>query len=128
MSKRDTEGLMATLKGAGGKSAVKLEAAAPLPRLDKTEQWLNKNRGRPFNMYINPTDEKKIKALGVYLTLQGHRVPDSKIIKAAIQMATESPDLITALEAVIARDQRFKSVQSDVEKNKAIRERVMAAR
>lgn len=65
-------------------------------------------RGKPVNMYMHPDDLERIRTLAAYLGMQGKRVSDSQVVKAALRVAKKDSDLLAAFEETEAIDQRFK--------------------
>ena len=103
MSKVNEGELMAALRSTAAKKSPKTVTA--VKPAQKT------GRGKPFNIYLHPEDQSRIRSLVAYLSAQGERVSDSQVIKASLQIAEGNAYLLSALHAVAERDQRFKKAR-----------------
>lgn len=66
------------------------------------------NRDRAVNLYLNPKDEVKISALRTFIATNGHKVNDSRVVKAALRVAEPNKKLLRAFNDVSDRDPRRK--------------------
>jgi hypothetical protein len=65
-------------------------------------------RGKPVNIYLHETDQKRIRELAAYLANEGLRVSDSQVIKAALLLAQPDKRLLKAYLEIKGADQRYK--------------------
>ena len=86
-------------------STSKTTKAARTPKKGTEGQ---SKRGRPMNLYIHPEDEHQIRRLAGWLAMQGYRVSDSQVVKAALRCAGTDKDLLKAYQSTIASDGRYK--------------------
>jgi len=65
-------------------------------------------RGKPMNLYMRADDVSKIRELTAYAAGNGQRTSDSKIVRAALRVASPSRAFLVALKEAGASDLRFK--------------------
>jgi len=65
-------------------------------------------RGKPMNLYMRDDDVSKIRELTAYAAGNGQRTSDSKIVRAALRVATPNRAFLIALKDAESSDLRYK--------------------
>ena len=65
-------------------------------------------RGKPMNLYMRDDDVSKIRELTAYAAGNGQRTSDSKIVRAALRIASRNRAFLAALKETEGSDLRYK--------------------